>query len=179
VSGFFDFENEIYLQNQAHQNQPGYRVVTPLRIANSESAVYIERGWISFSDLEEIDQINENFDQKQTIEGIIRNPESNDKLMESPQSDNGHSNLFLFVDINLLQSKIDYDLLPIYIQQEGENTQQKPIPQIAEIEISEGPHFGYAIQWFFFASLLGVGYPFFVRKQLKEKTRESGNEENI
>jgi cytochrome oxidase assembly protein ShyY1 len=24
---------------------------------------------------------------------------------------------------------------------------------------------GYAIQWFFFASILLIGYPFFVRKQ--------------
>jgi surfeit locus 1 family protein len=179
VSGYYDFDNEIYLQNQAYQNEPGYRVVTPLRIDNSESVVYIERGWISFTDYENMEEINKKYDQKRSIHGIIRNPESNDKIIESGTISDNQQNLYLYVDINSLQTKIDYDLLPIYIQQNGEDVDGKPIPQIAEIEISEGPHFGYAIQWFFFASLLGFGYPFFVRKQLNEKNRESGNEENI
>jgi len=179
VSGYYDFENEIYLQNQANQNEPGYRVVTPLLIDNSESAVFIERGWISFTDFENMEEINEKYDQKQSISGIIRNPESNDKILESETSTDNQQNFYLYVDINSLQTKTDYELLPIYIQQKGENEYGKPIPQIAEIEISEGPHFGYAIQWFFFASLLGFGYPFFVRKQLNEKNRESVNEENI
>ena len=179
VSGYYDFENEIYLQNQAYQNEPGYRVVTPLRIDNSELAVFVERGWISFTDIENMSEINGKFNQKQTIHGIIRNPESNEKILKSETSTDNQQNLYLYVDINSLQLKTDYDLLPIYIQQKGERDNGKPIPQIAEIEISEGPHFGYAIQWFFFASLLGFGYPFFVRKQLNEKNRESGNEENI
>jgi surfeit locus 1 family protein len=63
-------------------------------------------------------------------------------------------------------------LFPIYIQLYSENLDQKPYSQITEIEITEGPHMGYALQWFFFASLLGIGYPFFVRKQIQgEKNR--------
>lgn len=179
VSGYYDFENEIYLQNQAYQNEPGYRVVTSLRIDNSELAVFIERGWVSFTDIENINELNEKYSQKQTIHGIIRNPESNDKLTEATTSSDNKSNFYLYVDINSLQTITDYHLLPIYIQQKGEGDFGKPIPQIEEIEISEGPHFGYAIQWFFFAGLLGLGYPFFVSKQLNEKNRELGNEENI
>ena len=34
-----------------------------------------------------------------------------------------------------------------------------------DIELTEGSHFGYALQWFTFASILFIGYPFYLRKQ--------------
>jgi len=33
------------------------------------------------------------------------------------------------------------------------------------VELTEGSHFGYALQWFSFAAILFVGYPFYLRKQ--------------
>ncbi len=47
-----------------------------------------------------------------------------------------------------------------------------PIPQVVELDLSEGPHLGYAGQWFLFAAILAVGYPFYVRRQ--EIARKSG-----
>ncbi len=176
VSGFYDFKNEIYLQNQAFENIPGYRVVTPLRIENSENLVYIERGWVSFEDLKIIDAINSNYTHHQNLRGIIRLPQSeSDFGGKSSNASESNSKFFLYVDLDLLNTELDYGLLPIYIQLNGEKNDQKPYSKLTEIEINEGPHFGYAIQWFFFASLLGIGYPFFVRKQIwgeKNRSRE-------
>jgi cytochrome oxidase assembly protein ShyY1 len=31
--------------------------------------------------------------------------------------------------------------------------------------LTEGSHFGYALQWFSFAAVLFFGYPFYLRKQ--------------
>ena len=45
---------------------------------------------------------------------------------------------------------------------------EPPIPFQPELELTEGPHFGYALQWFTFATILFVGYPFFLRKQETE-----------
>lgn len=173
VTGKYDFKNEIYLKNQAWNNLPGYRVVTPLFVDNSDNVVLVERGWIALEDLAEIESINKPYDQHQKISGIIRLPQSkNDFGGTSNQTDNAKSNFYLYVDLDLLKSKMEYDLLPIYIQLYSENLDQKPYSQITEIEITEGPHMGYALQWFFFASLLGIGYPFFVRKQIQgEKNR--------
>ncbi len=176
VSGFYDFENEFYLRNQAWNNQPGYRVVTPLEINKTEKVVFIERGWISLDDIDNMESINKPYIQHQNIEGIIRLPQSeNDFGGKANVSDESQSNFFLYVDLELLETELKYELLPIYVQLKQENTYQKPYSQIPEIEITEGPHLGYAIQWFFFASLLGIGYPFFVRKQIlgnKNRKRE-------
>lgn len=176
VSGYYEFSNEIYLQNQAFENIPGYRVVTPLRIDNSENVVYIERGWISLEDLKDIEGINSNYTQHQNLKGIIRLPQSESDF-GGRSSSAGDLNLqfFLYVDLDLLQTELEYELLPIYVQLEDVNNNQKPYSKLPEIEVTEGPHFGYAMQWFFFASLLGIGYPFFVRKQIwgeKNRSRE-------
>jgi surfeit locus 1 family protein len=179
VSGYFDFSNEIYLQNQAYENIPGYRVVTPLKLDNINNFVYVERGWVSFEDLKIIEEININYTQHQTLEGIIRLPQSESdfggKLSNGSESD---SKFFLYVDLDLLKTGLEYGLLPIYVQLKGENNDQKPYSKLPDIEITEGPHFGYAMQWFFFASLLGIGYPFFVRKQILGEKIGAGNENN-
>lgn len=176
VSGYYDFTNEIYLQNQANENIPGYRVVTPLKIDDSENSVYIERGWISLEDLKDIEAINRIYAQHQNLVGIIRLPQSeSDFGGKSFNVNESNSQFFLYVDLDLLKTELEYELLPIYVQLKDKDNHQKPYSKLPEIEITEGPHFGYAMQWFFFASLLGIGYPFFVRKQIwaeKNRSRE-------
>ncbi len=170
VSGYYDFNKEIFLQNQAWQNQPGYRVVTPLVIDGTDKSVFVDRGWIALNDLETIDQTNSNFDGIQKIYGIIRLSKSgSDFQVNSNSIENNFTNFFLYVDLNILNQRLNSEGLPVYIQIAEDIDNQKPYSELSEIEISEGPHMGYAIQWFFFASLLGFGYPFFVRKQLKDK----------
>ena len=41
------------------------------------------------------------------------------------------------------------------------------------VEISEGPHLGYALQWFTFAGIFLFGYPFYVKNQLATAKKES------
>lgn len=177
VSGNYDFNQEIYLQNQAYQNVPGYRVVTPLLIENKNIAVYIDRGWIAFDDLDNINNINNKFSEKQMVSGIVRKSQPDFNLFNKSTRQNQTNKFFLYVDLENLQSRTNYEITPFYIQLESKDNSEKPYSQLSEIDLSEGPHFGYALQWFFFASLLGIGYPFFVRKQLKEKKIGMGNDE--
>ncbi len=46
VEGVYDFEHEVYLQNQVYDNLPGYHVLTPLLINNGAKAIIVNRGWI-------------------------------------------------------------------------------------------------------------------------------------
>jgi surfeit locus 1 family protein len=60
----------------------------------------------------------------------------------------------------------------VYVQQApDESWSNLPNRTQPDIEITEGPHMGYAIQWFGFAALLGFGYPFFLRRQEIEHPR--------
>ena len=73
-------------------------------------------------------------------------------------------------DVARIAMQMPYPVLPVYIQPDADpNDTEPPIPFQPEIELTEGPHFGYALQWFTFATILFVGYPFFLRKQESEK----------
>jgi surfeit locus 1 family protein len=69
-------------------------------------------------------------------------------------------------DVARIAGQMPYPVPPVYIQPEPEaDDTEPPIPFQPEIELTEGPHFGYALQWFTFATILFLGYPFFLRKQ--------------
>jgi len=167
VSGKFDFSEEVFLQNQVYQNQPGYHVLTPFLIDGHDEAVFVDRGWISLNDLDQIKKIDQFSNSIHQINGVIRLGESKNSFGSNFNNIESDPNFMLLVDIEQIKNKISYDLLPVYIQIENKVVEELPIPQIAEVEITEGPHMGYAIQWFFFASVVGVGYPLFIRKLKK------------
>jgi len=69
-------------------------------------------------------------------------------------------------NIELIGRQMPYPVLNIYIQPDTDADDNiPPIPYQPVIELTEGPHLGYALQWFTFATILFVGYPFFLRKQ--------------
>jgi cytochrome oxidase assembly protein ShyY1 len=54
----------------------------------------------------------------------------------------------------------------VYIQPNVDETDSEPpIAYQPVVELTEGSHFGYALQWFTFAVILFVGYPFYLKKQ--------------
>jgi surfeit locus 1 family protein len=69
-------------------------------------------------------------------------------------------------DLEQIASQLPYPVLPVYIQEQPDPADAAPpIPFQPELELTEGPHMGYALQWFTFTAILVAGYPFFVRKQ--------------
>jgi surfeit locus 1 family protein len=80
------------------------------------------------------------------------------------------------VDIPRIQQQVPYSLLPVYLEQGQPNLSSLPPvstsvalprPDI-QIDLSDGPHLSYAIQWFSFAVILLAGYvTFFVRQTSK------------
>jgi cytochrome oxidase assembly protein ShyY1 len=60
-----------------------------------------------------------------------------------------------------------YALLPVFILQLPEEERPYTALPFREepLALDEGNHFSYAIQWFMFAAILGVGYLFFIQSQ--------------
>ena len=174
VTGVYDYEHQIALRNRYHDNVYGYHLLTPL-ILSDGSAILVERGWIPASGNETPADWRK-YDQpgQITLSGILRlgqEPEMGG--VPDPELAEGQTRLEFWNNVNLarIQSQIPTPLLPVFFQPDYDPADSQPpiIPARPEIEISEGPHFGYAIQWFTFAVMLALGYPFFLRKQLSEK----------
>lgn len=170
VVGEYDFANQIAIRNQYYENQYGYHLLTPLRFDGQ--AILVDRGWIPAdgnanpSDWQKFDEPGH-----VNITGQLRLGQTKpafggvaDTLPPKGQKLEVWNN----ADVSHIAGQIPYPILPVYIQPSANSSDTKPpIPFQPEVEITEGPHFGYAVQWFTFATILFVGYPFFLRKQEK------------
>jgi surfeit locus 1 family protein len=170
VVGEYDHEHQIALRNQYWQNEWGAHLITPLHILGSQETILIDRGWIPAEDFQSGDWTQ--FDEPGVVKvaGVIRSPrEKADYGNRSdivPAPGEAALKAWNFVNIEGIQVQTPYHLLPAYIQQAPEPTWNSlPYRTQPEIEITEGPHMGYASQWFAFATILGLGYPFFLRRQ--------------
>jgi surfeit locus 1 family protein len=168
VTGEYDFENQVALRNQYYGNQYGYHLLTPVLFDGA--AVLVDRGWIPAegnaapTDWRKYDETGE-----VNISGKIRLGNAKPALLgvKDPLPEDGKKlEVWNNADLTRIAGQMPYPILPIYIQPETDvNDTEPPIPFQPEIELTEGPHFGYALQWFTFATILFVGYPFFLRKQ--------------
>ncbi len=182
LHGVYDFSNNIVLRNQYRNGQPGYFLLTPLILADG-SAVLIERGWIpSEGNSNPKDWHKYDVSSQINISGIIRTGQTQPELggVPDPQLSGEQTRLDFWNLVNLerISKQVPYKLLPVFIQPNptpAANT--PPFPYQPVIEISEGSHFGYALQWFTFAFILFFGYPFFLRKQLVSSTLDMKPEE--
>jgi len=169
ASGTYDFSQQVAIRNQYYRDQYGYHLLTPLVLTNGK-AVLVDRGWIP----SEGNSTRSGWDRydkgaQSTVNGIIRISRERADFTGNtdPELSPGQEGLdfWLFPNIKRIQEQVNYELLPVYIQADPDPTEELPIPVQPQVEITEGPHLGYALQWFSFAGILLIGFPFYIRKQ--------------
>jgi surfeit locus 1 family protein len=174
VTGEYDFGNQVVLRNQYNGDQYGYHLITPLlfddpstRFASGHAAVLVDRGWIPAdgnatpSDWRKYDKTGQ-----VTVTGQIRLGQEKPAFGGVADAKAGHLDVWNNLNVVRISEQSPYLILPVYVQpNEIENDTDPPIPFQPEVDLTEGPHFGYALQWFAFATILFLGYPFFLRKQ--------------
>ncbi|MBI5823451.1 MAG: SURF1 family protein [Chloroflexi bacterium] len=168
VTGQYDFENQVALRNQYNGDQYGYHLITPLLF--NGTAVLVDRGFIPAdgnsapSDWREYDE-----EGMVTVTGQIRLGQGKPAFGGVADALTGSGEmLFVWNNLNVAQisEQLEFPILNIYIQQNLESGDAiPPIPFQPVVELTEGSHFGYALQWFTFAVMLFAGYPFYLRKQ--------------
>jgi surfeit locus 1 family protein len=172
--GTYDPLNQVLLRNQVNGSQPGDHLLTPLHIAGSEQSVLVDRGFIPMDQnspaaLAQYDQPG-----MVTVQGIIRLPHVPQFFgVPDPTLAPGQTRLAAWNAVNLarIQAQTPYALLPVYMEanpvpdESGSAAPGNPIASPDQPDLTEGPHLGYAIQWFSFAAVLALGYPFFVQRQ--------------
>jgi surfeit locus 1 family protein len=174
VQGVYDFANQVALRNQYNGDQYGYHLVTPLRFDPSsgagQTAVLVDRGWIPADGNSTPDDWRK-YDEEGTVnvEGQIRLGQTKPRfggVADPLPADRTKLEIWNNADITKIAKQMPYPVLPVYVQPNVDpNDTVPPIPYQPGVELTEGPHFGYALQWFTFATILFVGYPFFLRKQ--------------
>jgi surfeit locus 1 family protein len=178
ATGVFDFGRELAIRNQAYKGEYGFHLVTPLLIATAtgaavlpQQAVLVDRGWIPANEsTAHGDWRAYDTPRAATIEGVVRLGQMAPTFagLGPPTEIPGKTGaaFSLYVDIDQIRRQLPYATLPVYIELvSGSSAANAPIPVVAGLDLSEGPHQGYAIQWFGFAGALIIGYPIYVTRQ--------------
>jgi surfeit locus 1 family protein len=168
VTGEYDFENQVALRNQAHEGATGFHLITPLLFQGK--AVLVDRGWIP-AESDSTPGEWRDYDEKGEVKvtGQIRLGQGKPAfggIPDAPPMDGTRLEIWNNLDVENISAQMPYPILDVFIQPElEEGDTVPPIPYQPIIELTEGSHFGYALQWFAFAAILFFGYPFYLRKQ--------------
>lgn len=171
VIGTYDYSGEVLLRNQAWNDRPGYHLLTPLVIQGSQQAVLVNRGWIPLEDAAPERRAAYQPPGEVQLSGRLMPAQQEPRFggMVDPTLSPGETRLeaWNWVNLERIQHQVNRPLLPLYlIAAPSTNLPEIPARSLPEVDLSEGSHMSYALQWFAFALILSIGYPFYVRNQL-------------
>jgi surfeit locus 1 family protein len=176
ITGRYDTANEVLLRTtDNYEGQPGFYILTPLVLEDNQ-AVLVMRGWVPFELNTPPVKEAAPPDNKVTVTGMVYLETKRPTGFLSgltPKDPPGKLNVTAYTDTTRLEEQMPYDLLPLYVRLETQTPAQagtlplKPEP----LELSEGSHLGYAIQWFAF-TLIGItGYILLIRRTALDAQR--------
>ncbi len=152
VAGVFDYAAEVVLAARTYQGSPGVDLITPMRLAGSDTVVLVNRGWVYSPDGSSVDRGRWREQDSASITGYVEQY-APDAGTTSAARD---PRVVRRISRRELSSRIPYPLAPYYLVQTGDTATSHPVRREMPV-LDEGPHRSYAIQWFFFAATALVG----------------------
>lgn len=171
VTGSYDTSEELLLSPQTYQGRPGHHVLTPLEIGGG-SAILVDRGWVPLElnqpPVAQAQPVTTGGDEV-TISGILRAPDEDSRF--GPRTAEGQNDYVGSMDLDRIQQQVSTDLAPVYLlAQQQQPAPPGALPLMADPPaLDDGPHLSYAVQWFLFATVVMVGYPFLIRRTARDR----------
>ena len=162
--GTFDAEHQYVLRYRSNGDAGGYEVVTPLR--TPAGAVLVDRGFVSLARGETIPAVAPPPPAGEvTVVGHVRRDERGRGAATRPVD--GQMRL---ISSEAIAPTLPYPVVNGYI---GLLTVDPPqtgdLRPVQLPEISDGPHFWYAVQWFMFTAIALAGVVVFIRGDLRAR----------
>jgi surfeit locus 1 family protein len=172
VTGSFDFDREFALGSRTRQGSPGVNIVTPLRIAGTDTAVLVNRGWVYAPDAMTVDLMRWREPASATANGYLIAVKG---TAAGPFVAARNSRVLRYLDRDSLSKLLPYPVAPfLVVVTDTETTASDSTPvRLGAPVLDEGPHLGYAFQWFAFAVIGLVGAVFSVRADRKGVLRRT------
>jgi cytochrome oxidase assembly protein ShyY1 len=160
--GNFDGEHQFLVRYRSNRGADGYEVVTPLRMA--AGTLLVDRGFVPLAGGAQIPSAAPPPPAGEVVVvGHVRRNEQGRSSAITPA--NGQVRL---INSDRLAAALPYPVLNGYL---GALTvdppQQGGLQPIALPQLSQGPHFWYAVQWFMFTGFGIAGIVVFIRGDLK------------
>jgi cytochrome oxidase assembly protein ShyY1 len=170
--GTFDGEHQFVVRYRSLGDAPSYSVVTPLRTASG--TVLVNRGLIPLASGNRVPSTGPAPPAGEvTVVGHVRENERGRRSAITPS--NGSVR---YINSDALATALPYPVLNGYI---GALTVTPPqtggFAPASPPELSDGPHFWYAVQWFLFTALAVLGIVVFIRGDLRERRQAAAKGE--
>jgi surfeit locus 1 family protein len=156
ATGTYDFANELVLTSRGRNGAPGVHVITPLRLATSDTAILVNRGWVYSPDGMRIDLAPYREDSLATVDGYVEEFSTTPGPVSISSAIRGVRRL----NRDSIAAMLGYPVAPVVLVQQRDSGESTAVARGTPVRVepprmSEGPHLSYAIQWFGFA-LVGV-----------------------
>jgi surfeit locus 1 family protein len=166
--GEFDPRHEMYLTSRARDGIAGLQVVTPLLLMEGGPAVLVNRGWISDADYRRLPPDHWTERGQIEVRGVLlpSQPEPAMAFLADRVPAGGEPPRVEWraLSIEGMRRQIPYPILDVYLAQQSPSASPNAPRPSTEVDLSEGPHLGYAIQWFAFAAIALIGAGLWLRR---------------
>lgn len=161
VAGVYAPAGTFLLRGRARAGSPGVHLIAPLYLENDDRAILVDRGWLPAPDAATADPRPYRYEGAVVVEGLLR-PLGNaagDARPVTLRIAGAAVPSYQRLDSATLRGQISARLLPVYLQRAPASKGAERLPLAEPIPaVSEGPHLGYAFQWFSFAAIAVIGF---------------------
>jgi cytochrome oxidase assembly protein ShyY1 len=165
--GTFDADHQFVVRYRSNGDADGYEVVTPLHTASG--AVLVDRGFIPVARGVQIPSTAPAPPMGEvTVVGHVRRNEKGRRTATTPVD-----NQIRLINSDAIAATLPYPVASGYIGLLTVQPEQRGGFQPIQLpELSEGPHFWYAVQWFMFTGVAVAGIVVFIRSDLQARREE-------
>jgi cytochrome oxidase assembly protein ShyY1 len=166
AKGTYDAGHQFVLRYRRNGGAEGYEVVTPLRTA--AGTVLVDRGFVALGRGSRIPASAPAPPSGEvTILGHVRRNEQGRRAAITPVA--GQMRL---INSDAIAPTLGYPILNGYIGLITSTPEQAgDFEPVRLPEISEGPHFWYAVQWFLFTGIAVAGIVVFIRGDVRDRRK--------
>ena len=155
VTGRYDAQLQVLLDNRQENGQPGVHVITPLKIDGGQTRILVNRGWIGWSQGRGVLPVVATPSGLVQITGLAHVP-STKKFLLMP--DQPQERLWSRIDLARFEKLIGQPLQPVVLQQTGGDAPDALLRHWPPPEDRVSKHQAYAFQWFGMAGALLLFY---------------------
>jgi cytochrome oxidase assembly protein ShyY1 len=165
--GTFDADHQFVVRYRSDGDAEGYEVVTPLR--TEAGVLLVDRGLVSVGQRSQIPTMAPRPPTGVvTLIGHVRRNEQGRRNAMTPV--NGQMRL---INSDAIAATLPYPVLNGYVGLlTVDPAQSGDFRPISLPDLSNGPHFWYAVQWFMFAGIGIAGIVVFIRSDLRTRREE-------
>ncbi|HUO50915.1 MAG TPA: SURF1 family protein [Gemmatimonadaceae bacterium] len=161
VAGTFDFDHQLVYAGRSREGAPGVYILTPLTPdvppGFGVAPLLVNRGWVYSPDARTIDLAKYDEAPHQRITGYV---DEFDYHGTGPARAAADSSVWLRLDAREIHDAFQGRIAPFFVVAQADSGAapaagapvRLPLPTV-----DEGPHRGYAFQWFAFAAIALVG----------------------